>query len=742
MARKARKALVVLIALSILVIGALAAAPAVGRWYIRSRVLPALGRSLGRAVGVGEIDVRLGRVNLRRLTVTGPADPPGTLLASIPEVRVAFSSGSLLSGKVHVHEVVVEQPRFNLVRSRDGKTNFLDLLRRGGGKRVQKEGARLRIDVVRIRAGGLSVDDARERVRVSVDRIDGEAVPGGRSSVRLNGVAVTSPRVNSALRFSTVELTRDVKKRLPQIGLRGGEVQLLPRLRLTGIRGRVSPEGAKAERLNIDLEGSYGGAEAKLWSAEGWLSPATSSGQLRVRAERFSLGRIASILTKTPVIMPQRTLIDGRLDLGYRSQRLEFRGKLEVQRLSLFHPRLAWTPVLDLEGSGEVDGSLDLAGEKLTLGSLKLRSRGLEAQLSGTVERLSGEPHVALRLTVPELPCQAVLDAFPPSLVPALQGFKLKGKFAADLHTDVDFEHLDRTELGGKVGIRRCKVTEAPEEVSADRLEKPFEHQVEPTPGGYVVFSIGPDNESYTPFAEISPNIVNAFLTTEDAGFFRHHGFIPSMFEKALARNLKRGGFRLGASTISMQMVKNVLLTHRKTLSRKLQELFLTWYLEQELSKERIMEIYLNAIEFGPGIYGIGAATRHYFGKLPKEITPLEAAFFASILPSPKRRYVQYCRGTPSEKWDKYVRRILRRMASKGFVSEAGMAEAESQSLTFNRDLEALSEKDCLEELKELLESWDEENVRRLREAVLRSAPHQVDLFVPPEEKLARPPRK
>ena len=132
-----------------------------------------------------------------------------------------------------------------------------------------------------------------------------------------------------------------------------------------------------------------------------------------------------------------------------------------------------------------------------------------------------------------------------------------------------------------------------------------------------MVFMVGPENPDFTPYAEISPHVVKAFLTTEDAGFFRHRGFIPSQFRKALARNLKRGGFRLGASTISMQMVKNVLLSHEKTLSRKLQELFLVWYLEQELSKERIMEIYLNAIEFGPGIYGIGAAARHYFGKQP-----------------------------------------------------------------------------------------------------------------------------
>src|SRR4030095_3467548 len=132
-----------------------------------------------------------------------------------------------------------------------------------------------------------------------------------------------------------------------------------------------------------------------------------------------------------------------------------------------------------------------------------------------------------------------------------------------------------------------------------------------------------------------------SILTTEDNGFFKHRGWVSSEFRNALKRNLQRGGFRGGASSITMQMVKNVLLTQEKTLSRKLQELFLVWYLEQELPKERILELYLHAIEFGPRIYGIGAASRHYFGKKPGELNPIEGAFFSSILPSPKRRYVQ-----------------------------------------------------------------------------------------------------
>jgi membrane peptidoglycan carboxypeptidase len=146
-----------------------------------------------------------------------------------------------------------------------------------------------------------------------------------------------------------------------------------------------------------------------------------------------------------------------------------------------------------------------------------------------------------------------------------------------------------------------------------------------------------------------------------------------------------------------MQMVKNLLLSHEKTLSRKLQELFLVWYLEQILPKERILELYFNAIEFGPRLYGIGPAARHYFGKSASEITPLEAAFFSSILPSPKRRYVHYCRGGLAPAWEKYLRRILTRMYERGRLTEEEFAAGNASTLTFDRDEMTMSERQCLD---------------------------------------------
>src|SRR6185369_13227562 len=91
------------------------------------------------------------------------------------------------------------------------------------------------------------------------------------------------------------------------------------------------------------------------------------------------------------------------------------------------------------------------------------------------------------------------------------------------------------------------------------------------------------------PYEEISPHLINSIMTTEDNGFLRHRGFIVPEFRSALQSNLERGYFRLGASSITMQMVKNVLLSREKTISRKLQELFLTWYLENNLTDDAEM---------------------------------------------------------------------------------------------------------------------------------------------------------
>jgi Transglycosylase/Domain of Unknown Function (DUF748) len=307
---------------------------------------------------------------------------------------------------------------------------------------------------------------------------------------------------------------------------------------------------------------------------------------------------------------------------------------------------------------------------------------------------LRSESRVSARLVIPPISCQAVLDSIPPEMVPYMVGYKMKGTFSTDLQLAIDFAHLDDVVLDGSVGIKNCKVKEQPE-ASPKRLLESFEHFVEVDKDQWISFIVGPENPDFVPYEDISPNLVNSIMTTEDSGFMKHHGFIVSEFRSALIKNLKAGYFRYGASSITMQLVKNVLLYREKTLSRKLQELFFTWDVENSLEKERILEIYFNVIEYGPGLYGIGPAVQHFFGKTPKELTPVEAAFFSSILPAPKQRYQQYCKGTLTQWTSDKIARILGLMFKRGRLTEEEYQTALDTPLHFLRD-GSETEDECL----------------------------------------------
>jgi len=127
-------------------------------------------------------------------------------------------------------------------------------------------------------------------------------------------------------------------------------------------------------------------------------------------------------------------------------------------------------------------------------------------------------------------------------------------------------------------------------------------------------------------------------LTTEDPSFYSHKGFINDAFKQSIVQNIKTKRFARGASTISMQLIKNVFLTREKTLSRKLEEILLVYIMENNhiVSKNRMYEVYLNIIEWGPNVYGIGEASLFYFLKHPSELNLNESLYLASIVPKPK----------------------------------------------------------------------------------------------------------
>ena len=143
--------------------------------------------------------------------------------------------------------------------------------------------------------------------------------------------------------------------------------------------------------------------------------------------------------------------------------------------------------------------------------------------------------------------------------------------------------------------------------------------------------------QQWVPLSRIPAYVIKAVIIAEDDKFWSHEGFDYEAIQKAIEKDIKRKKFALGGSTISQQLAKNLYLTPSKNPIRKIKEAILTWRLERNLSKKRIIELYLNCVEWGDGIFGIETAAHHYYSKDVSELTAQEAARLAAILPNPIR---------------------------------------------------------------------------------------------------------
>jgi monofunctional glycosyltransferase len=175
--------------------------------------------------------------------------------------------------------------------------------------------------------------------------------------------------------------------------------------------------------------------------------------------------------------------------------------------------------------------------------------------------------------------------------------------------------------------------------------------QVKDWQGDYHPFVVGPKNRYWTPSSQIPPEMKWAVILAEDSNFYKHEGFDVKAIKQAIKYDLEKKSFARGASTITQQVAKNLFLSREKTITRKVMELYLAWRMEQELTKGRIIELYLNVVELGPMVYGIGHGSHYYFGKPASDLTPRECAFLAAMLPGPRLAYNPY----------KNLRRVLKR---------------------------------------------------------------------------------
>ena len=192
---------------------------------------------------------------------------------------------------------------------------------------------------------------------------------------------------------------------------------------------------------------------------------------------------------------------------------------------------------------------------------------------------------------------------------------------------------------------------------------------------------VSPASPDFIDLRDVPPLFVRTLLLAEDAGFYGHRGIDLRELPAALVTNWSRGGAARGASTITQQLAKNLFLTRDKQLGRKLQELAITFLLESALGKERILEIYLNIIEWGPGLRGLKAAARAYFAREPKDLTPAQMAFLVSIIPGPIKYQVSFAHGTPGPGLRALIDDLLAKLHSVGAIDAQQYQRALEESI-------------------------------------------------------------
>lgn len=473
----------------------------------------------------------------------------------------------------------------------------------------------------------------------------------------------------------------------------------------TGTPGQVSIHalrGVRVDAVNLPLA-----VLAPLLPASVDLGRAHASGYLAVETDNGPASRPDA--DPAPVPAP--------------GSRVGFELDAEVRDVIIEHTHVAAQP-MTLSAHSRMHATMDRGrhDRRLDVDELELTMGALTVQLSGHAVYHDGPagargrswlPEAAsLRATVPTVACASALGSLPEPLRDRLTGLDLAGEVALGLELEFDHRLISEAsseassgpppetapETGQDTGrgndsdgnsrattldidldASRCRVLREAPDADPARIVSTFLHEF---PGGSSA-RIGPGEPDYVRLRELPRYLYQAFVAAEDARFFRHRGFDIHQIERSLAIDLEQGALVRGGSTISQQLVKNVFLSHHRTIARKLQEAVLTWRLEATLGKEQILERYLNIIELGPGVFGVGIAARYWFDKEAKDLTIRECAFLAALTPAPRTmsRRIALSRGVDPETSHR-VDVVLRAMRRNGVLGDAAYQRTKGQSLS------------------------------------------------------------
>ncbi|QKG55466.1 transglycosylase domain-containing protein [Hymenobacter sp. BRD128] len=590
--------------------------------------------TLGRARFTGLKTVEIGGMSLVPTAAAGRAAAGDTLLTA-RRLQAGLSLRSLFAGRPVFSELQIDQAHLTAHKDARGGNNFSFLLKKKGPAPVAR-------DTAHGRNYGLLLNQV-------LDATFGN-VPGA-ADFRQFVVSYASPH-------HRVQLT------MPRLSIDEGQVQG----RLTasvdsvvnelGVSGTIEPSD---DALNLRLFGV--------------------NGSVQVPYVPRKFGALVSFDT----IRVQLTGKDFKADDQTGGQ-LTVRGSVAARNFSFFHKRLSSEDIVVHRGQLDFVATLGRGTVSLDPGT-----RAVLNQLVFHPEiavRLKPKLAVNLKIDSDPTATNAFFNSLPEGMFDVVAGTAGTGTLAYHLRADVDLARVDSLHLTSSLQPSKdFSITHFGAE-DLSMLEREFPFTAYNDKGDSLrTFLVGPSNPDFTPFAEVSPFMPAVIQTTEDPQFFRHHGFMEKAFVNAAIQDIKEKRFARGGSTLSMQLVKNVFLSREKTVGRKAEEMLMVWLIENwlvadthTLTKERMFEIYLNIVEWGPtayrwpsgkrGVYGIREAALFYYAKRPSELNLGECIYLASIIPKPKyyrESFNKYGELRGTTRW--FFRFIADIMQDKGLIT-------------------------------------------------------------------------
>ena len=282
------------------------------------------------------------------------------------------------------------------------------------------------------------------------------------------------------------------------------------------------------------------------------------------------------------------------------------------------------------------------------------------------------EERMQLRLQEPDFDAATFFESLPRGLFDNLTGIKVKGHLSFLLDFELHPGQPDSLKFTSRLKPTDFSILEYGN-TDFRKINSDFQYTAYENDQVVKSFMVSPENPDFRRLDQIPTYLQYAIMTSEDGAFFYHRGFLPDAIRASIITNIKQKRFARGGSTISMQLVKNVFLTRNKTITRKIEEMLITWLIESQhiSSKERMLEVYLNVIETGPMTYGVNQAARFYFNKDVSRLSLAESIFIASIIPRPKKfKYSFDNEGNLRQHLQGYYELVSSKMLKKEWITQ------------------------------------------------------------------------